>query len=176
MNRSKKCVFVSHCLLAQAVVAQGLAKISPAAVRPVIQFCLDNDINIFQMPCPEVLCAAGGLGRSLHGKRWYEKHGLRETSSRIAKEQVSYMAELIRAGFDVLAVIGVEFSPACAPNYLNEGKVIIKDEGIYVEELKRELMIQGIQLPFVGVNQRWTKKLERQLSEILEECQKIGAK
>lgn len=168
MNRSQKCVFVSHCLLAQAVVAQGLAKVSPAAVKPVVQFCLDNDINIFQMPCPEVLCVGGGLGRSLHGKRWYEKHGLRETSSHIAEEQIRYMAQLIRAGFEVLAIIGVEFSPACAPNYLNEGRVIIKSRGIYVEELRRELRIRKLQIPFIGVNQRWTRKLEKQLNEMLK--------
>ena len=130
MNRSKKCVFVSHCLLAQAVVAQGLAKISAASVKPVIQFCLDNDINVFQMPCPEVLCPGGGLRRDLHGKAWYEKNGLRETSSEIAEEQVNYIVKLIRDGFEVLAIIGLEFSPACAPNYLNKGRQIVRGKGI----------------------------------------------
>ncbi len=168
MNRSRKCVFVSHCLLAQAVVAQGLAKISRAAVKEVIQFCLDNDINIFQMPCPEVLCAAGGLGRNLRGKTWYEKNGLREISLEIAREQVSYLAKLMRADFEVLAILGVEFSPACAHHYLNKGRSIIRDKGIYIEELQRELKLQRLQVPFIGVNQRWTKKLERELKAILQ--------
>jgi len=168
MNRSKKCVFVSHCLLAQVVRAKGLVKVSPAIVKQVVQFCMDNDINVFQMPCPELLCAAGGLGRDLHGKAWYEKNGLRETSSEIAKEQVNYMAKLIRAGFEILAIIGVEFSPACAPSYLNRGRRIVKGKGIYIEELERELKLQKLRIPFIGVNQRWTRKLEKQLDEMLK--------
>ncbi len=130
---------------------------------------MDNEINVFQMPCPESLCAAGGLGRDVHGKAWYEKNGLRETSSEIAKEQVNYMAKLIRAGFEVLAIIGLEFSPACAPNYLNRGRRIVKGKGIYIEELERELKLQKLRTPFVGVNQRWTRKLEKQLGMILEQ-------
>lgn len=167
MNRSKKCVFVSHCLLAQAVVAEDLAKTWAATVKPVIQFCLDNDINIFQMPCPELLCEAGGLGRALHGKAWYEDNGLRETSAQIAEEQVSYMGRLVRAGFQVLAIVGVEFSPACAPTYLNKGRRIIREKGVLIEELERELGLQTVQVPFIGVNPRWTRKLEKQLSEML---------
>ncbi len=167
MNRSKKCMFVAHCLLAQAIVAKGLARNAPAIVKPVMQFCLDNDINIFQMPCPEVLCEMGGLERQLHGKIWYENNGLRKISSRIAKEQVDYMKELTNAGLDILAVIGVEFSPACAPTYLNKGRSIIKDKGIYIEELQQELKLQKLQIPFIGINQRWHKKLEKQLNAIL---------
>lgn len=169
MKRSKKCVFVSHCLLAQVMMAKGLVKLSPAIIKQVVQFCMDNDINIFQMPCPEFLCAAGGPGRDVHGKAWYEKNGLRQTSSEIAKEQVNYMVKLIHAGFEVLAVIGIEFSPACAPNYLNNGRRIVKDKGIFIEELQREFKLQKLQVPFVGVNQRWTRKLEKQLSEVLQE-------
>ena len=167
MNRSKKGVFISHCLLAQVTVAKGLAKISPAIVKPVAQFCLDNDINIFQMPCPEVLCEMGGLERQLHGKIWYENNGLRKISTRIAKEQVNYMKALINAGLDILAIIGVEFSPACAPTYLNKGRSVIKDKGIYIEELQQELKLQELQIPFIGINQRWHKKLEKQLNGIL---------
>ncbi len=167
MNRSKKCVFISHCLLAQVTVAKGLAKVSPAIVKPVVQFCLSNDINIFQMPCPEVLCDMGGLERELHGKKWYEDNGLRETSARIAKEQTNYMKGLVNAGLDILAIIGVEFSPACAPTYLNKGRSVIKDKGIYIEELQQELKLQELQIPFIGINQRWHKKLEKQLNGIL---------
>ena len=78
--RSKDCVFVSHCMLAQGVMANGLVKHFPGPVRPVLQFCLDHDINIIQMPCPETLCASGGLGRDPRGKKWYEQNGMRETS------------------------------------------------------------------------------------------------
>ena len=176
MNRSKKCVFVSHCLLAQGVMAQGIVRQSPAIVKPVVQFCMDNDINVFQMPCPELLCAAGGLGRCAHGKGWYEKNGLREISSKIAKRQVGYIVKLISGGYEVLAIIGLEFSPACAPSYLNRGRRIVAGKGVFIEELERELDVQGIKVPFIGVNQRWTRKLNKQLGEVLEKNSKTGVK
>ncbi len=167
MNRSSNCVFLSHCLLAQTVVARGLAKHTPAAVKPVVQFCLDNNINIFQMPCPEVQCPAGGLGRSLRGKVWYEANGLRETSVEIAKQQADYMAGLIEGGLNILAILGVEFSPACAVTYLNKGRTVTRAQGIYIEELHRQLDARGLSIPFIGVNQRWLKKLDTQLQELL---------
>jgi len=167
MNRSKNCVFLSHCMLAQAVRANGLAKNFPAAIKPVVQFCLDNDINMMQMPCPEMNCLAGGLDREPHGKTWYEKNGLRKTSSNIAKTQVAYMNDLVINGFNILAIIGIEFSPACAPEYLNKGPTITKDQGIYIEELKKELEKKKLNIKFLGVNTRWHKKLKRDLDALL---------
>ena len=166
--RSNYCVFVSHCMLAQCVMAAGVVKHFPGPVKPVIQFCLDNDINIMQMPCPETLCASGGLGRDRRGKKWYEENGLRETARQIAESQVAYMRDLVDNGFNVLAVIGVDFSPACAVNYLNKGRSIHPGEGIFVEELKRTMKSQSLDIPFVGVCQRWQKKLKKDLQGIQE--------
>lgn len=167
MLRSQKCAFVSHCLLAQITVAKGLAKTSPAMAKQVVQFCMDNDINIFQMPCPEIHCKAGGVERDLHGKKWYEDNGLRETSREIAKTQVCYMKKLIGSGANILAIIGVEFSPACAPTYLNKGRSIIRSKGIYIEELIAELQLQGLQIPIIGIKQSWHRKAQKQLNELL---------
>ncbi len=165
--RSRRCIFVSHCMLAQCVMAEGVAKHFAAMVKPVVQFCLDHDINVMQMPCPESLCAAGGLGRGPHGKAWYEQNGLRETSTAIAKGQAAYIERLRNSGIDVLAVVGIDFSPACAVNYLNKGRSIVKGEGIYVEELKRELAALGVEIPFVGVAAKWSKKMIRDLEALL---------
>ena len=169
MLRSQRCVFLSHCLLAQIVRAEGLAKYFPAAVKPVVQWCLDNDINMIQMPCPETLCDAGGLGRSPHGKAWYEERGLRETSRKIAQRQADYAKRLADAGATILAFIGMEFSPACAVTYLNKGPVIYRSEGIFVEELKAALLAVELSIPFVGINQRAHKKMRRDLEQLLDQ-------
>lgn len=167
MHRSQKCIFVSHCILAQISVAKGLAKKSPAIIKQVVQFCMDNDINIFQMPCPEIQCEAGGVDRDLHGKKWYDENGLRATSKHIAKEQVCYMNKFVSSGADILAIVGIEFSPACAPTYLNKGRSVIKGKGIYIEELVAELKLYALDIPIIGINQRWHKKAQKQLSELL---------
>ena len=174
--RSRRCVFVSHCLLAQGIMAQGIVRNYPAVVRPVVQFCLDNDINILQMPCPERLCPAGGLIREPHGKQWYEANGLRTTARTIAEGQVSYMQTLEEQGFEILAVIGVDFSPACAVSYLNRGPVIYRDEGIYVEELRKCLKDRNMNLHFVGVNQRWRNKLQADLDNLVSSDRVIPEK
>lgn len=170
-KRSRRCVFTSHCVLAQGVMAEGIVRTHAASVRPVIEFCLRHEINIFQMPCPETLCAAGGLGRSPHGKAWYERNGLREISREIALGQAGYMAKLRDGGMTILGVIGVEFSPACAVSYLNKGPAIVKDQGIYVEELRVELARLGIEVPFIGISQRWSKKMLTDLNTLIAEPQ-----
>ncbi len=167
MLRSPRYVFLSHCLLAQGVRAEGLAKYYPAAVKPVVQFCLDNDVNMVQMPCPETLCPAGGLIRGPHGKVWYERAGLRDTCRPIAVAQAKYMRQLLDAGYEVLAVIGMEFSPACAVNYMNRGARIHRDQGIFIEELRSAMAERSVAIPFVGVNQRALKKLQRDLQTLL---------
>lgn len=167
MLRSYRCVFLSHCILAQIVRAEGLAKYFPAAIKPVVQWCLDNDINMIQMPCPETHCSSGGLGRQPHGKKWYEEHGLRDTCKEFAKNQAAYAKQLIDAGANILAFIGMEFSPACATTYLNRGPVIYRAKGIFIEELQIALRNAGLDLPFIGVNQRAHKKLQRDLAQLL---------
>lgn len=148
-------------------MAQGLVKKYPAVVRPLLEFCLEHEVNIFQMPCPESRCLAGGIARQPRGKQWYEENGLRAVSREIAREQVRYMASLVREGFEILAIVGVDFSPACAVNYLNKGRSIRPDRGIYMEELQECLKDHGIRCRFVGVNQRWERKLQRELQDLL---------
>jgi predicted secreted protein len=154
-------------MLAQCVMAEGVAKNFAGMVKPVVEFCLRHDINLMQMPCPETLCASGGLGRLPHGKAWYEQNGLRETSVTIARGQANYIARLMAGGIEILGVVGMDFSPACAVNYLNKGRSIVKGQGIYVEELRRELAERDIALPFVGVSGKWQKKMIRDLDGLL---------
>jgi predicted secreted protein len=148
-------------------MAEGVVRHHAAMMRPVVEFCLVNDINIIQMPCPETNCAAGGLGRQPRGKVWYERNGLRETATDIATGQVDYMEKLRAANIEILAVIGVEFSPACAVTFLNKGRSIVRDEGIFVEEIKKGMAERGFDIPFVGVAAKWERRIERDLKALL---------
>lgn len=158
---------MSHCILAQCVMADGVVKDFPGPVKPVVEFCLKHDVNIMQMPCPETLCAAGGLGREPHGKSWYEARGLRETAKGIANGQADYLASLVKNGFEVLGVIGVEFSPACAVTYLNKGRSVQRGRGVFIEELQQALNERGLKIPFVGVRQRWRNKMLKDLERLI---------
>ena len=59
-GRSKKVIFIAHCILNQNSISDGTA-VFPATFKDVIKILLDADIGIVQMPCPELCCL--GLNR-----------------------------------------------------------------------------------------------------------------
>lgn len=59
-GRSRKVIFLAHCFLNQNAISDGTADY-PAVHRPFVDFLLDHNISIFQMPCPEFTCL--GLDR-----------------------------------------------------------------------------------------------------------------
>lgn len=55
-NRSPEFVFVPFCVLGQAFQAQGLAKYEwYGTLQPVVELLVEKDVNIIQLPCPEIL-------------------------------------------------------------------------------------------------------------------------
>ena len=166
VERSEHCVLLAHCILAQTVRADGCEKV-PAAVRRVVEFCLDNDLNMIQMPCPETRFC--GLPREPHGKKWYEQQGLRKICRIIAAEQAVYARQLVDAGKIILAIIGVEFSPACST--VKNNNSVYRQHGIYMEELEVALEIRGLCIPAISINPDWRNRLERDLADILEKDQ-----
>ena len=64
-GRSKKVIFLAHCLLNQNAISDGTA-VCPAAFGELIQLLLDHEVGVVQMPCPELCCL--GLDRGdVHG-------------------------------------------------------------------------------------------------------------
>lgn len=163
ITASPYCVVISHCILAQTVRAEGCAT-APASVRQVIEFCLDHEINMIQMPCPETLFPKGGLGRPGHGKKWYEAQGFREFCEPLAVSQAEYCKRLADAGKIILGLIGVEFSPACST--VDAG--VYRQTGIFINTLRTALTAVGLpQFPMISVNPKWRDKLARDLQSLL---------
>ncbi len=160
---SQTCVFIAHCMLAQTVRAEGCAK-APAAIKRVIEFLMEHEINIMQMPCPESI--AMGIEREKHGKKWYEANGFRPVCKDIALNQVNYMLALQQAGKKVIGVIGVTYSPACS--FEQDNGSVYRQEGIYGEELRAAMEKHGIDAKIISVNPDWKDKLEKDLLSLLE--------
>ena len=59
-GRSKRVVFIAHCLLNQNSISDGTA-VYPAAFKSTVRLLLDADAGIVQLPCPELCCL--GLDR-----------------------------------------------------------------------------------------------------------------
>ena len=69
--RSKRVIFLAHCLLNQNSISDGTA-VYPAAFEELIRMLLAQEVGIVQMPCPELCCL--GLDRGdpagAEGKQW----------------------------------------------------------------------------------------------------------
>ena len=152
MNRSKRCVFVSFCYFAQGIRASGIVRKFPATVTPLISMLMENNINIFQMPCPEL--EYDSLQRQPHGKSFYDKPTNRIICRKISEVVADQMAMLIKGGYRIEAIIGIDRSPSCAVNIISAGqrKGSITGKGIFIEELNKVLNKRGIKIPFFGIN------------------------
>jgi len=93
MERSKKVVFVSHCLLNQNTRSVGKSSY-PGTVRELISMLSEAGIGIIQLPCPEIEFNSG-----LHRKNQVKKlsssykNACKKLSSNILKQIETYMAK-----------------------------------------------------------------------------------
>ncbi len=162
--RSYRVAFVSHCILSQVVMAEGSVKGHPSMVRPVIEWALENEINLEQMPCPEALWL--GYKRPSHGKKWYEDNGFRKYCAMLAWRQAYHMSDLINAGAEIVGVIGVVFSPACST--IKDSPSPYLPYGIFMEEMERAAEMISLYPKFICVTEKWQKKAKLELDSLLK--------
>jgi predicted secreted protein len=129
-RRSRRVVFVSHCLLNENTRYLGGA-CTGRCVKGVVEQCLVANAGIVQMPCPEQLVWGGVLKRwllGLYGSRieklgrlrtvifllviGYTRWRYRAMAARIADQIKDYL----QSGFAVIGIVGVDGSPSCGVN------------------------------------------------------------
>lgn len=126
-HRSKKVVFLSHCLLNQNTRYLGGA-CERGATPSVVAECLERGWGIVQMQCPEQRAWGGVLKR--HLLRYYGSQGTlldrtrnlvlpillwytRLIYRRLAKQVAREIADYTTSGFEVVGIMGVNGSPSC---------------------------------------------------------------
>ena len=110
-ERSNQAIAVSGCILHQSLMAAGCAA-APAAIVPVVQWALDNHIGLVPWTCPETMFA--GLPRATRGIERYRGDGFAEAVQPLVQDFVSYLRRQSDGGVNILALVGVSFSPACS--------------------------------------------------------------
>jgi len=166
---NRKVIFIPFCLLAQGLRARGLAKRYNAIVKPLIQYLIDNEVNIIQMPCPEIRYE--GVYRLPAGKSHYDNDNYRSICREIAGEVVHFIMDLLENGYYVVAILGVDGSPSCAVKYVTVGKRRVRDMGIFTEELRTRLDYEGLNVPMVGVSIYGLKSAIREIDRLLIESE-----
>jgi predicted secreted protein len=126
-QRSRRVVFLSHCLLnANTRYLGGAGR--RGSVAEIVQPCLEHGIGIVQLPCPEEHAWGGVLKRWLLGfygadaslsfrlraalfplMLFYTRRVYRRLARQVANQIQDYRA----SGFEVLGIIGVDGSPSC---------------------------------------------------------------
>jgi predicted secreted protein len=126
-ERSRRVVFLSHCLLNQNVRYLGGA-FHPGVVPEAVNFFICEGAGLYQMPCPEQIAWGGVLKRFIlrfygaEGTWIYKLRGIllplfqvytRWVYRPLAERVVGHIEDYMRSGFEVVGIVGVGDSPSC---------------------------------------------------------------
>ncbi|HLA41656.1 MAG TPA: hypothetical protein VJ417_16755 [Candidatus Glassbacteria bacterium] len=157
-RRSRWVVFLAHCLANMNARMHLCANVFPACVKPVIQLCLEREVGIVQMPCPELMVV--GLGRDRdepeveYLRQALEQPIAVERIRKLAEQVVFQMQEYRFQGFRMIAVVGSDGSPSCGVDqtaWPDPARRFAEGQGVFVRELKDLMKQAGIDLPFKGL-------------------------
>ena len=161
-KRSKRVVFVTHCILNQNAMIDGLPSY-PGVVLEVVDMILASDCSIVQFECPELIYL--GLDRKvdISSKRTVEsedsrirvlmlKRPGRRCCQTLAKSAFYQIEQYIRNRFTVVGVLGINASPTCGVETTwSEGKEII-GPGVFIRELQKICARHKIEIQMRGIN------------------------
>lgn len=160
-GRSRRVIFIAHCILNQNAISDGTA-VCPAAFREVIQACLDGEAGMVQLPCPELRCL--GLDRGnvygadspvvventrIRGEMGMD--GPRRTLTDLVDGVLDQMLEYRRHGFKILGVVGANRSPCCGVETTSDGGREVEGMGVFMEALRRRMEQAGLDIPMAGI-------------------------
>ncbi len=149
MERSKKVVFVSHCILNQNARALGRER-APGAVKELLELFSEAGVGIVQIPCPQVEYN-GGVNRRSNSRSCKEKayKGFcKKLSSSILKQVEKYL----KNNYDVLGILGVELSATCAVHQIENGSKNAPGKGVLIEQIEEAMHKKNFQVPLIGID------------------------
>jgi predicted secreted protein len=145
--------FVAHCMLNQNAKTIGGAR-CPGIYSPLVDVLRERGWRIEQMPCPEL--TFGGLNRFWAVREQYDTTSYRRHVRRIAIAVAGAIEVHLKQGREVV-LVGVEGSPSSGvsitssdprragrPEWPEGSNELVTGEGIYMEELRKELAGRGI--------------------------------
>lgn len=145
-QRSKKVIFVAHCILNQNARIKKYAY-WPTGIKPVMQFFEEHDIGVVQMPCPELMFL--GLDRKGQIYKQLSEPTIRKGLRDIAKDVCFQILQYRKHDFRVLAVIGIDGSPCCGVAKTWDGYEK-PGPGRFMIELMDEIEKQNIEVTLKG--------------------------
>ncbi|MCF4151256.1 2-thiouracil desulfurase family protein [Dethiosulfovibrio sp. F2B] len=174
MNRSRRYVLISHCLLNVNAKVDGYG-LYPGALEPLVLPLIKSGIGIFQLPCPEATFAGA--------RRWgmtveqYDIPAYRRHSRWLLEQVVDQVEDDLANGVSVLGVVGVDGSPSCGVDctcygytggMIGGGDAVARSvesgrmgsgQGVFMKVLSDMFKERDIALPFAAVDEENPEEL-----------------
>ncbi|WP_240838801.1 CD3072 family TudS-related putative desulfidase [Acidaminobacter sp. JC074] len=138
MERGKRIVLVSHCILNQNSVVKPLAR-AKGAYKTIVDVINNENIGILQLPCPELIHL--GLKRPPMSKEAYDTKAYRDLCKDLLSTIMIQLKAYRQVGYEIVGLIGIDESPTCS----------LSNKGILMEELFKCLQIEKIDLRHISV-------------------------
>lgn len=165
MLRSGKIVLLSHCLLNANSKIKGAA-LHGAVLQPVIQYILQQDAGIIQLPCPEHSFAGGarwGQSKDQYDNPFYRRH-----CRTILDPVIDQLADYQQHGCKLIGVLGIKGSPSCGIHHTCRAKwggeitaqagenclpagFLVKEPGVFIQIFQEKLAEAALKIPFFEV-------------------------
>lgn len=160
-GRSKRVIFVAHCLLNQNSISDGTADY-PGTNEEILQTLLEAKVGIVQMPCPELCCLGLDRGNALGAESpvVVENTRIRKAMNETtASAQLSALTEYVmrqifeyhKHGFEVIGIVGINRSPCCGVNTTSDDNREIEGQGVFITTLIAALTDANLKIPIIGV-------------------------
>lgn len=144
--RSRKVIFLAHCILNQNARITVCANF-PAMFETLVDWLKANNIGIIQMPCPELRVL--GLGRLTVRDGLETPEGHAHLHSMI-DDLIYTIKEYQFQEFQVIGILGKNGSPACGVTrtYLDERQQ--DGQGVFIRLLKERLTAEALDIEILG--------------------------
>ncbi len=175
--RSKKVIFLAHCILNQNSISDGTADF-PGSNCELVEFLLKTEIGIVQMPCPELHCLGLDRGNINGGKlpvvvgntrirKLMSSYESIKRMKNMVNQLVKQMDEYIKNGFILLGIVGIDRSPSCGVNTTSMNNKEVDGEGVFVKLLQEKKEKKNINMEVIGMKSTETKKIITEIEKII---------
>lgn len=148
MERGKKIIFVSHCLLNQNVRAIDTERFS-GTFKDMLDLFGESGVGVVQLPCPQIEFN-GGLNRKASSHE--ETNGYKADCRKLSVSLIHQIESYIKNNYHVVGILGVELSSTCGVHQVQNGRKNVPGKGILMEEIEKEMQKKNFQVPIIGVN------------------------
>ena len=168
MNRSKKVLITCHCVLNANTKVYPLAAVGGVFSEAVAAY-IDRGCGLFQLPCPELSYL--GINRWGMTREQYDHPNFRAHCRDILKYPLIQLQALVRAGYELVGIVGMDGSPNCGATVTCEGYTggelsspeslegqlralrCVAGQGVFMEELMGMLRQIGQQPELLAVKE-----------------------